>query len=93
MKGEEKQTGMKGTEIEILAGRGEKRKRGKRGIKERKEQRKEKKIETRSETRTGSVGKKGTERDWIKKIEILTKMTGGEVIDMKRIQKEDQEMR
>lgn len=79
-KREEKQTDMKELEMEIPAGRGEKRGNVRTGIG------KEKRPRTGKETRTENDGKKKTETDWIKKVKILTKMKEREVIDTTRIQ-------
>lgn len=67
-KREEKQIDMKEVEMEIPAGRGEKRGSVRTGIE------KEKRPRTGKETRNENGEKKKTETDWIKKIKILTKM-------------------
>lgn len=74
----EKQTDVKEAKIETPAERGGKRGNGRIGTEVKKSQR------AGRETRSENDGKKKTEIDWIKKIKILIKMKGGEVIDMTR---------
>lgn len=74
----EKQTDVKEAKIETPAERGGKRENGRIETEVKKSQR------AGRETRSENDGKKKTEIDWIKKIKILIKMKGGEVIDMTR---------